>query len=52
MKVKTVTRISILLLLLTGCYNKQLKEKNIFHYNEFNGLASLDPAFAKSQSVM
>ena len=26
--------------------------KNIFHYNESSGIASLDPAFAKSQSVM
>ena len=24
----------------------------IFHYNEFNGISSLDPAFAKSQSTM
>lgn len=26
--------------------------KNIFHYNESSGIATLDPAFAKSQSVM
>ena len=38
--------------LLAGCYNKQQKESGIFHYNEVNGIASLDPAFAKSQSVM
>lgn len=35
-----------------GCYNKKNNEGNIFHYNEFNGVASLDPAFAKSQSTM
>src|SRR5688500_15798208 len=37
---------------ITGCYNKKAHETNIFHYNEFNGISSLDPAFAKSQSVM
>ena len=38
--------------LLVACYNKKNTEGNIFHYNESNGIASLDPAFAKSQSVM
>src|SRR6476646_10361151 len=32
--------------------NQQHQNKNIFHYNESSGIASLDPAFAKSQSVM
>ncbi len=32
--------------------NKPNRNKNIFHYNESSGIASLDPAFAKSQSVM
>ena len=26
--------------------------KNIFHYNEQSGIATLDPAFAKNQSIM
>jgi len=39
-------------LLLAACYNKKNSEGNIFHYNEFNGISSLDPAFAKSQSTM
>ncbi|MEO6613291.1 MAG: ABC transporter substrate-binding protein [Chitinophagaceae bacterium] len=38
--------------LLASCYNRKSKEDNIFHYNEFNGISSLDPAFAKSQSTM
>ncbi|MFN8289542.1 MAG: ABC transporter substrate-binding protein [Chitinophagaceae bacterium] len=38
--------------LLSSCYSKKSREASIFHYNEFNGLSSLDPAFAKSQSVM
>ncbi|MFZ1263854.1 MAG: ABC transporter substrate-binding protein [Chitinophagaceae bacterium] len=37
---------------ISGCYNKKNSEGNIFHYNEFNGISSLDPAFAKSQSTM
>jgi peptide/nickel transport system substrate-binding protein len=32
--------------------NQQHQNKNIFHYNESSGIATLDPAFAKSQSVM
>ncbi|MBA2563192.1 MAG: ABC transporter substrate-binding protein, partial [Chitinophagaceae bacterium] len=34
-----------------SCTN-QKRYKNIFHYNESSGIATLDPAFAKSQSVM
>lgn len=37
---------------LTGCYSKKGREKNIFHYNEFSGIPTLDPAFAKSQATM
>lgn len=37
---------------LTGCYSKTGREKNIFHYNEFSGIPTLDPAFAKSQATM
>lgn len=40
------------LFLQTSCYNKKYKNQNIFHYNEMTGIASLDPAFAKNQSVM
>lgn len=48
----------ILLLSLTGfiffissCSHHE-KVKNIFHYNEQSGIATLDPAFAKNQSIM
>ncbi len=30
----------------------QEKVKNVFHYNEQSGIATLDPAFAKNQSIM
>ena len=39
-------------LLMAGCYNGKKTDKKIFHYNETTGIASLDPAFAKNQSVM
>jgi peptide/nickel transport system substrate-binding protein len=53
MKVKTSYKwIVAVSWLLTGCYSRKHNETTIFHYNEFNGIASLDPAFAKSQAVM
>jgi ABC-type dipeptide transport system, periplasmic component len=36
---------------MSAC-NRHPPNKNIFHYNESSGIATLDPAFAKSQSVM
>jgi ABC-type transport system substrate-binding protein len=36
----------------TGCYNSEKQQGNIFRYNEQTGIASIDPAFAKNQSVM
>ena len=35
-----------------SCYNEKRSNRKIFHYNESTGVASLDPAFAKNQSVM
>lgn len=37
---------------LISCHNSEKSSENIFHYNEQTGIASLDPAFAKNQSVM
>jgi ABC-type transport system substrate-binding protein len=37
---------------LFSCYNSEKRSENIFHYNEQTGIASIDPAFAKNQSVM
>lgn len=39
-------------LLLTSCYSDQKGGQNIFHYNEVSGIASIDPSFAKNQSIM
>ncbi len=40
------------ILFLSACYSTKKENANIFHYNESSGVANLDPAFAKSQSVM
>ncbi|HSU27723.1 MAG TPA: ABC transporter substrate-binding protein [Chitinophagaceae bacterium] len=40
------------LFLIAGCYNNKKSNRKVFHYNETTGIASLDPAFAKNQSVM
>lgn len=41
-----------MLLLLPSCYNSAKDNRAVFHYNEWSGIASLDPAFAKNQSIM
>jgi peptide/nickel transport system substrate-binding protein len=38
--------------LFVACYSKGKQSHKIFHYNEISGIASLDPAFAKNQSIM
>src|SRR5947209_14269476 len=40
------------LILFYSCYSGGSGTGRIFHYNEQTGIASLDPAFAKNQSVM
>lgn len=42
----------ILSLCLASCAGKKHSDKKVFHYNEQTGIASLDPAFAKNQSIM
>ena len=38
--------------LLFSCYSGEKEDKVTFHYNETTGIASIDPAFAKNQSIM
>lgn len=47
-------RLSLLYLVifLVACKNHTHPDKKIFRYNEVTGIASLDPAFAKNQSIM
>ena len=54
-----ISRLLVLMSFVTGygmifgsCYNGKQTDKKIFHYNESSGIASLDPAFAKNQSIM
>lgn len=50
---KNISRILLVtaILILPSCkYHKTVK--NIFHYNEQSGIATLDPAFAKNQSII
>lgn len=42
----------ILTVITLSCTNHYHPDKKIFRYNEVTGIASLDPAFAKNQSVM
>ncbi len=35
-----------------ACYRTEKGKGTYFHYNDYTGIASLDPAFAKNQSVM
>jgi oligopeptide transport system substrate-binding protein len=43
---------SLVSLWFISCSNHQHPDKKIFRYNEITGIASLDPAFAKNQSIM
>ncbi|SEA60376.1 peptide/nickel transport system substrate-binding protein [Arachidicoccus rhizosphaerae] len=38
--------------LLAGCGQQRSRDLQVFYYNEARGVATLDPAMAKSQSVM
>lgn len=44
--------IAVLLLIFSTCKNTHRQNDNVFYYNETTGIASLDPAFAKNQSIM
>lgn len=41
-----------LCMLLSSCYSKRSNNKQVFRYNESTGIATLDPAFAKNQSII
>src|SRR5215218_7563322 len=38
--------------LFASCYDAEREKGKYFHYNDYSGIASLDPAFAKNQSIM
>ena len=41
-----------LIFIFLSCKNHEHADKKIFRYNEVTGIASLDPAFARNQSIM
>src|SRR5215203_4273280 len=49
---KYLTSPFVFIFFLASCYSGEKEEKTIFHYNETTGIASIDPAFAKNQSIM
>ena len=38
--------------MLFSCAGRKERDKKIFHYNQPEGISSLDPAFAKNQAIM
>ncbi len=42
----------LLIVMICGCRDKKLVDKQVFYYNESTGTQTLDPAFAKNQAVM
>lgn len=37
---------------LVSCFGKKADDRKVFRYNETTGIATLDPAFAKNQSII
>jgi peptide/nickel transport system substrate-binding protein len=44
--------LALIPLVFNSCHEKVSSDKQVFLYNEQTGIASLDPAFAKNQSIM
>jgi ABC-type transport system substrate-binding protein len=44
--------LGLLPIILGACYSSAKDDRAVFHYNETTGIASLDPVFAKNQSIM
>lgn len=49
---KNIYFLCVVLVLLISCRADHSSEKHIFRYNEFNGIPTLDPAFARNQAIM
>jgi oligopeptide transport system substrate-binding protein len=52
MNVKPFFCIFIFAACLSSCHNDHSSTKQVFYYNESSNIATLDPAFAKNQSVI
>jgi peptide/nickel transport system substrate-binding protein len=52
MQVKPFLRFLIFVTCLSSCQFNRSSSKQVFRYNESSNIATLDPAFAKNQSIM
>ena len=52
MQVKGLLWFLLFTAFLSSCQNNRSSTKQVFHYNESSNIASLDPAFAKNQSII
>ena len=52
MQVKGLLWFLLFAAFLSSCQNNRSSTKQVFHYNEASNIASLDPAFAKNQSII
>lgn len=44
--------LGFIVMMISAACSDSSRDKKIFHYNELTGIATLDPAFAKNQSIM
>lgn len=47
-----ITRFIWIVFLLAGCTTRTVENRQVFRYNVMDGIATLDPAFAKNQSII
>lgn len=52
MQVKPFLWFLLFILSLSSCNNRRSSSKAVFYYNESSNIATLDPAFAKNQSII
>jgi oligopeptide transport system substrate-binding protein len=52
MQVKGLLLVFCFATFLSSCQNNRSSTKQVFHYNEASNIATLDPAFAKNQSII
>src|SRR6476620_7584226 len=52
MQVKRLLLLFCTCAFLSSCQNNRSSTRQVFHYNESSNIATLDPAFAKNQSIL
>jgi peptide/nickel transport system substrate-binding protein len=51
-KIESFIFLSIILLAIVGCNSEEANYKNVFRYNESKGVSTLDPVYARSQTLI